>query len=59
MTSGVRPKLHTFFDINNSVGLTNYLTTDLMLEDVILQTPVDNLYFLPVRDPAGRRGRVF
>ncbi|MBT43894.1 MAG: hypothetical protein CL922_00315 [Deltaproteobacteria bacterium] len=42
-----RPTLHTFFDINNSVGLTNYLTTDLMLEDVILQTPVDNLYFLP------------
>lgn len=42
-----RPKLHTFFDINNSVGLTNYLTTDLMLEDVILQTPVDNLYFMP------------
>ena len=42
-----RPKLHTFFDINNSVGLTNYLTTDLELEDVILQTPVDNLYFMP------------
>lgn len=42
-----RPKLHTFFDINNSVGLTNYLTTDLMLEDVILQTPVENLYFMP------------
>ena len=42
-----RPKLHTFFDINNSVGLTNYLTTELMLEDVILQTPVDNLYFMP------------
>ena len=42
-----RPRLHTFFDINNSVGLTNYLTTDLALEDVILQSPVDNLYFLP------------
>jgi len=42
-----RPRLHTFFDINNSVGLTNYLTTELMLEDVILQTPVDNLYFMP------------
>ena len=42
-----RPRLHTFFDINNSVGLTNYLTTDLRLEDVILQTPVDNLYFMP------------
>ncbi|MEI7955281.1 MAG: polysaccharide biosynthesis tyrosine autokinase [Verrucomicrobiota bacterium] len=42
-----RPRLHTFFDISNSVGLTNYLTTELMLEDVILQTPVDNLYFMP------------
>lgn len=42
-----RPRLHTFFDISNSVGLTNYLTTDLQLEDVILQTPVDNLYFMP------------
>lgn len=42
-----RPRLHTFFDINNSVGLTNFLTTELVLEDVILQTPVDNLYFMP------------
>jgi len=42
-----RPRIHTFFDINNSVGLTNYLTTDLILEDVILQTPVDNLFFMP------------
>ena len=42
-----RPRLHTFFDINNSVGLSNYLTTKLELEDVILQTPVDNLYFMP------------
>ncbi len=42
-----RPTVHNFFDISNSVGLTNYLTTDLMLEDVILQTQVDNLYFMP------------
>ncbi len=42
-----RPRLHTFFGINNSVGLTNYLTTELVLEDVILQTPVDNLFFMP------------
>ena len=42
-----RPRLHTFFEINNSVGLSNYLTTDLRLEDVVLQTPVENLYFLP------------
>ncbi len=42
-----RPRLHTLFDINNSVGLTNYLTTDLSLEDVVLQTPVENLFFMP------------
>ena len=42
-----RPTLHNRFDISNSVGLTNYLTTDLALEDVILQTPVENLYFMP------------
>jgi capsular exopolysaccharide synthesis family protein len=42
-----RPRLHTFFDISNSVGLSNYLTTDLALEEVILQTPVENLYFMP------------
>ncbi len=42
-----RPRLHTFFDIDNSVGLSNYLTTNLELEDVILQTPIENLYFMP------------
>jgi len=42
-----RPRLHTFFDISNSVGLSNYLTTDMALEEVILQTPVENLYFMP------------
>jgi len=42
-----RPRMHTFFDINNSVGLTNYLTTDLALEDVIFQTSIDNLFFMP------------
>ena len=38
-----RPQLHTFFNINNSVGLTNYLTTDHALEDVILQTAYESL----------------
>jgi capsular exopolysaccharide synthesis family protein len=42
-----RPRLHTIFDVDNSVGLSNFLTTDLKLEDVILQTPADNLYFMP------------
>ncbi len=42
-----RPTLHNNFEISNTVGLTNYLTTDLALEDVILQTPIENLYFMP------------
>jgi polysaccharide biosynthesis transport protein len=42
-----RPRLHTLFDASNQVGLTNFLTQDIRLEDVVLQTPVDNLYFLP------------
>ena len=39
--------MHTLFDTSNHVGLTNYLTTDVQLEDVVLKTQVDNLYFLP------------
>lgn len=42
-----RPRLHTLFDTSNHIGLTNYLTTDVQLEDVVLKTQVDNLYFLP------------
>ncbi len=42
-----RPRLHTLFDTSNAIGLTNYLTTDVQLEDVVLKTPIDNLYFLP------------
>lgn len=42
-----RPTLHGHFDTSNSVGLTNYLTTNMPLEEVILQTPIENLYFMP------------
>lgn len=42
-----RPSMHTHFDVNHSVGLTNYLTTDIRLEDVVIRTQVENLYFLP------------
>jgi polysaccharide biosynthesis transport protein len=42
-----RPRLHTLFDASNAVGLSNFLTQDIRLEDVVLKTPVDNLYFLP------------
>jgi len=42
-----RPVQHELFDLNNNRGLTNYLTTDMQLEDVILPTIVENLSVLP------------
>lgn len=42
-----RPRLHTLFDVSNTTGLTNYLSTQVPLEEVVVKTPVDNLYFLP------------
>ena len=42
-----RPRLHTLFDVSNSRGLTNYLATQVPLEEVVIQTPVENLFFLP------------
>ena len=42
-----RPVQHTLWDVSNKVGLTNYLTTDMRLEDVIVPTTVENLSVLP------------
>ncbi|MGZ8899667.1 MAG: GumC family protein [Limisphaerales bacterium] len=42
-----RPVQHGLFDVSNKVGLTNYLTTDMRLEDVIVPTSVENLSLLP------------
>ncbi len=42
-----RPVQHELWDIDNSVGLTNYLTTDMNLDEVIVATPIDNLYVMP------------
>ncbi len=42
-----RPVQHELFDVNNDVGLTNYLTTEMELDDVILPTAVENLSILP------------
>jgi capsular exopolysaccharide synthesis family protein len=42
-----RPSLHRLFDVSNATGLTNYLTTNTRLEDVVVRTPIENLYFLP------------
>src|SRR5205807_7740949 len=42
-----RPVQHDLFDVDNSVGLTNYLTTEMQLDDVIFPTMVENLSLLP------------
>jgi capsular exopolysaccharide synthesis family protein len=42
-----RPVQHGIWDVSNKVGLTNYLTTDMRLEDVIVPTTVENLSVLP------------
>ncbi|MEO8206925.1 MAG: polysaccharide biosynthesis tyrosine autokinase [Chthoniobacterales bacterium] len=42
-----RPTQHRLFNLSNDVGLTNYLTTDMPLEEVILPSSIENLYFLP------------
>ena len=42
-----RPTQHKLFELNNSIGLTNYLTTNIPLEEVILPTGVENLSLMP------------
>ena len=42
-----RPVQHTLFGVDHHVGLTNYLLTEIPLEDVIVPTSVENLHLLP------------
>jgi capsular exopolysaccharide synthesis family protein len=42
-----RPVQHLLFDLNNECGLTNYLTTDMDLDQAISPTSVENLSILP------------
>ena len=42
-----RPSQYRIFGVSNDVGLTDYLTTDVELEEVVLQTKIDNLFLLP------------
>ncbi len=42
-----RPSMHRNFDVSHTHGLSNYLTTNIRLEDVVMKTPVENLYFMP------------
>ena len=42
-----RPTLHAKFKIENSKGLSNYMTNNESLKDICFETFVDNLYFIP------------
>lgn len=42
-----RPTQHKIFGLDGSHGLTDFLTTDIDLEDVVRPTSVDNLFIIP------------
>src|SRR3984893_1461688 len=42
-----RPIQHEIFDVSNKVGLTNYLTTEMPVDEVIVSTGIENLSILP------------
>lgn len=42
-----RPSQHLFFDVDNSIGLTDYLQGRSDLEEVTQTTRIDNLSFIP------------
>ena len=42
-----RPTQHKIFELGNQVGLTNYLTANTALEDVIVPTQIENLHLMP------------
>jgi len=42
-----RPIQHEIFDVANNIGLTNYLTTEMPLDEVMVSTGIQNLSILP------------
>ena len=42
-----RPSQHRIFGVENTIGLSDYLTKDIELEDVVEDTQLNNLYFMP------------
>ena len=42
-----RPTQHTLFEVDNSFGLTDYLTGKADLEEITRTTKIDNLSFIP------------
>jgi polysaccharide biosynthesis transport protein len=41
-----RPSQHKIFGVENNIGLSDYLTKDLQLEDVVHLTSVENLFLM-------------
>jgi len=42
-----RPSQHRLFGVENTVGLSNYLTSNMSFEEVVRTTGVENLSFIP------------
>jgi succinoglycan biosynthesis transport protein ExoP len=42
-----RPSQHRLFGVENNVGLSNYLTSNMAFEEVVRTTGVENLSFIP------------
>lgn len=55
-----RPRLARYAEMEDSYGLSNYLTSDIPLKDVVFKTEVPNLYLMPSGpqpvDPSGVLG---
>lgn len=55
-----RPRLARYNDITSELGLSNYLSQDLELRDVVVKSEQENLYLLPAgpqpSDPSGLLG---
>ncbi len=55
-----RPRLDRYSEIESPVGLSNYLTSEMELKDVVVKTSTPNLYLLPSgplpSDPSGVLG---
>lgn len=55
-----RPRLDRYAEVDSEVGLSNYLTSDVELKDVVVKTSTPNLYMLPAgplpNDPSGVLG---
>lgn len=55
-----RPRLDRYAEVDYELGLSNYLTSDIELKEVVVKTSTPNLYMLPAgplpNDPSGVLG---